>query len=278
MKKYVTLMLTSKCNSSCKHCYISYKGSISVEEARKFINVFQNEYYIDVNGAELLTNLDYLDLYPIVHRDSLMTNGKALLEDSSLLNLIKMKGIKQVSLSYHYGIHDAISMVKSKNLDNLIRTLKKYDFTVMTMITIDNQNYLKIAEMCDYMHNLGVDKILFNNYMVQGCAQKKFKLSREQIQIVLEEIEIQRDRFLISELEIRRSGNFGNRKHGRCNLCCLAGTESYVISPDGGVYPCIYLINEKFKIGQVINDKIAISNNFNHAKNECKALELLNFS
>ena len=32
--KYVTLMLCSKCNINCKHCYVKYKGNFDKDKAK----------------------------------------------------------------------------------------------------------------------------------------------------------------------------------------------------------------------------------------------------
>ena len=59
--KVVTLMLCSACNINCKHCYISFAGNRTIEELDEMIPILLDKgYRVDLNGAEVLTNPNYL--------------------------------------------------------------------------------------------------------------------------------------------------------------------------------------------------------------------------
>ena len=115
--KKLTIMACSKCNVHCKHCYISYKGNRTPEELMKLATKFKDKYKVEINGAEVLTDLGYIESYPIVKQDFIMTNGVAIYKDPSILDYLKEKGIRQVFMSYHLGIHEDISPVEVEALE-----------------------------------------------------------------------------------------------------------------------------------------------------------------
>ena len=47
------------------------------------------KYKVEINGAEILTDLGYLESYPIVGQDFIMTNGLAIYNNPEILNILK---------------------------------------------------------------------------------------------------------------------------------------------------------------------------------------------
>ena len=62
----VTVMAGSKCNINCEHCYISYKGNLTPEQLKERVSKLSKKYKVEINGAEILTDLGYL---PIIKSD-----------------------------------------------------------------------------------------------------------------------------------------------------------------------------------------------------------------
>ena len=96
-KPWITIMLTSKCNNYCSHCYINYDGEWDVSEVVECINDLKGTYNINLDGAEILTKPEYLSLFPLVDQHHLMTNGKAIYENPSLIDLLKQNGITNIT-------------------------------------------------------------------------------------------------------------------------------------------------------------------------------------
>lgn len=91
----ITVMACSKCNIDCEHCYISYKGNMTPEYLKNTVKNLSKKYKVEINGSEILTDLDYLESYPIAGQDFLMTNGLALYQKPDLIKLLKEYGIKK---------------------------------------------------------------------------------------------------------------------------------------------------------------------------------------
>ena len=61
--KKVDIMCTSECNTNCEHCYVCYKGKRNPEELLTLVSYLKNKYKVMLNGAEVLTNPEYLSSY-----------------------------------------------------------------------------------------------------------------------------------------------------------------------------------------------------------------------
>lgn len=82
----ITICLTSHCNTNCKHCYIGHHGAWNYDELKALLPVFRKKYKIYLNGAEILTNQDYISLFPVAGETGLMTNGKVIVDNPSIIN------------------------------------------------------------------------------------------------------------------------------------------------------------------------------------------------
>ena len=89
----VELYATSKCNHSCNHCYLTYESiwnpDVLIDTAK---SLFEQGYKVRINGAEILTNPDYLKAYKVCKQKFLLTNGILLADGNSYLfdNIKKM--------------------------------------------------------------------------------------------------------------------------------------------------------------------------------------------
>ena len=187
MKEYdgkkVTFMCTSKCNTNCEHCYVSYKGQRNPDELLNIIKKLKNKYKIMLNGAEVLTDLRYLKCYKELNQQWILSNGLALL-NQNVINEIKENNVKSVSMSYHFGIHNEISKVKTDTIGNIIKKLRESDIEYRFLTTITSKNYQLIEEMCRISCEMGARGIMFTNFIRQGNGKnldKSLIMNQEQL-------------------------------------------------------------------------------------------------
>ena len=73
MKEYtgkeVIVMACSTCNANCSHCYVSYKGNRTPEDLLSIVRNLKKRYSLNINGAEVLTNFDYLKSYKDIYNN-----------------------------------------------------------------------------------------------------------------------------------------------------------------------------------------------------------------
>ena len=129
LKKYegnrVILMACSKCNVACKHCYIGYAGNRTPEELKILAEHYKNKYKIvRIDGAEPLVDLGYLPSYKIVEQDWIMTNGLRIFQEPEIIDLLLENGIRNVFMSYHFGIQDSLNGITNEMLNKVIRDLR----------------------------------------------------------------------------------------------------------------------------------------------------------
>ena len=125
-----------------------------------------------MNGTEPILIPEYYELYKENSQNRILTNGLELIRNPDLYDILKENGINEIALSYHFGIQDDISAVKSSMLDGLIENLVENGFQVKLMTTISSDNYKMISTMCSKAYELGAKTIKFTNYIYQGNAQK----------------------------------------------------------------------------------------------------------
>lgn len=277
--KNVILMLCSKCNVNCKHCYVKYNGNFDKDIVKHLLEELRKKYFVILNGTEPILFPEYYELFSINEQERLLTNGLEFYRHPELIDIIKKYGIKEIAISYHFGMQDEISYVKSEWLEQIIRNLKNKDIKVKLMTTLSTDNYLLIDKMCKKAHDLGANTIKFTNYIYQGNAQdREFSkvLNFEQIQFVLNRIEDLRKMYNQNELYIQRCGTFGSNIKKK-KFECLAGKNMAVITPDMKVYKCVFDIASGNEIGYVRNNKIWIKNEVkDYDTSYCKVLERYN--
>lgn len=162
------IMACSKCNINCKHCYISYKGNRSADELFQLVTDLSEKYNIILNGAEILTDLNYLKSYEKINQNYFMSNGVEIYNNPEILNIIKGYGITSISLSYHFGIQDNISIMTPEKIEKVINLILQKGLQVRLLTTITSNNYNKIIQMCKKAEQLGSRGIKFTNFLLQG--------------------------------------------------------------------------------------------------------------
>lgn len=72
----VKIIVTSGCNMKCNHCYVNYCGHRDIGELQSMICALSNRYEIRLDGAELLTDFDYLPIMKEIGQDNFAPTGK----------------------------------------------------------------------------------------------------------------------------------------------------------------------------------------------------------
>lgn len=273
----ITVMACSKCNIDCEHCYISYKGNMTPEYLKNTVKNLSKKYKVEIIGSEILTDLDYLESYPIAGQDFLMTNGLALYQKPDLIKLLKEYGIKKIFMSYHFGIQDDISSVKIQQLEENIKNIHANGLKIRLYTTVTTKNYKLIHEVIESAKKYGVYSVRFTNYINQGNALNMNLsniLTEEQLNVFFNEIKTERQQNDINKMKITRCGSFGNGNSK--NFICYAGINNVVLTPDNSIYPCIFLAKPGYEIGYYDTQKVNILNKIDNDGKECAVKEICN--
>ena len=276
----IIIMICSDCNINCKHCYISYTGNRTPEELMQMVEHLKDQYTIELNGAEVLTNLDYLKAYKLLGQHFLISNGKAILDNPDTIRRLKENDISTVSLSYHFGIQDKISVVTEEDLNEIIKELQANGIEVRLMTTINSSNYDRIQEMCDRASDLGARAIKFTKYIAQGNARHldaSNKLEDHQVMDFFQQLGEARKQYDEKELLIERCGTFGmDPTKEKNNFECCSMNNLVVITPDNHIYPCVFLAKPGYEIGRYEDGKILVDPSYTWNHTKCLTDEICN--
>lgn len=277
LKKYegnrVILMACSKCNVACKHCYIGYTGNRTPEELEELAKFYSERYKIvRIDGAEPLVDLGYLSSYKIVGQDWIMTNGLRLYKEPEVIDLLKESGIKNVFMSYHFGIQESLNGITNEMLNEVIRRLREKGIRVVLMTTITNQNVKDTLNICDTAYGLGASGIEFNKIFIQGRAKNLTNLGLDlnDYNTFFTQINDARCKYDIDELEVRRSGTFGvDTVYEPNRFQCSAGVKKVCITPDDKVYGCTCICKPGYEIGEIKDKEIYLYSDFENDRSWC---------
>ena len=276
----IIIMICSDCNINCRHCYISYKGNRTPEELLQMVEQLKDRYSIELNGAEVLTNLEYLKAYKLLGQHFIISNGKAILENPDTIKRLKENDISTVSLSYHFGIQDKISVITEEDLNHIIKELQENGIEVRLMTTINSKNHDRILEMCEKASDLKVRAIKFTKFISQGNAlhlNKNNQLQNDQVEEFFQQLQEARTTYDKEDLLIERCGTFGqDQATMKNNFQCLAMNQLVVITPDNHIYPCVFLAKPGYEIGKYEEGKVLVYPDLEWDKNKCLTDEICN--
>jgi MoaA/NifB/PqqE/SkfB family radical SAM enzyme len=277
--KRVIIMICSKCNVNCKHCYVSYNGNRKPEELIELVTTLKDKYEIELNGAEVLTDLEYLKAFKIVGQHFLLSNGKAIIDNPKTIDALKENDIESVSLSYHFGVQDDFSEITEEKLNTIIAELQKNGIDVRLMTTITSKNYDKIEEMCKRASDLGVKGIKFTNLVAQGKHFDLYNqlLNDDEKTKFFEQLSKVREEYDKDTLIIERCGTFGkNLCISKSNFECICGRDQVVLTPNDRLYPCVFLARTGYEMGELVDGKLMVGENFDVKTDNCLVDEVCN--
>lgn len=244
-------------------------------------NLLSKGYRVDLNGAEVLTNPDYLKFYKMTNNKEIMTNGIAIHDNPSIVQEFKKNGITTVGISFHFDLHDIVSEVPKEIVLDAIKICINAGLNVLINTTISTTNYKKVEEMCEAAVSIGAKAIRFTNFVKQGNVLQNgivdYALNQQQIDYFFKQLAEMRKKYDANTLYIHRSGLFDvDSANCKSNFVCTAGYDDITITPDNMVYPCIFLAKPGFEIGQYEDGVIKLYDNFYNDGCHCCAAKILN--
>lgn len=277
--KTVAIMSCTKCNINCKHCYISYGGNMNGNELYDMVDKLKDKYEIMINGSEPLMNKEYLKSYKLSKFSSPITNGLVFYNNFEYIDELKKAGIDNLRISYHFDMHEKISVVPKEFLEQLFKEIKKRDVKLTIMCSLSKANYENMEQYCEMAKDMGAEVIKFTNFINQGKAKKMDEdlfLDKQDYKKFFELLHKVRDKYDKNVLEIKRCGSFGEDTYGKSNFCCDAGVDYVCITPDKNVYPCIFFCQPGNEIGYYKDGNIYITKEVNNDQTKCLAKEKYN--
>jgi radical SAM protein with 4Fe4S-binding SPASM domain len=199
--KHITLELTDKCNLACRYCYNIWKipgaERKSFHSYSKTIKVLRRVFAqaaienVTLTGGEPFMAERLLEVALFCRMEgktvSLITNGY-LGTASDYKQLVAM-GVRLFEMPIHSAnpeVHDYITQVKGswqRSVDSLLE-VKRLDAYPVAVIVLTKYNVDGLDATFDYIHSLGLQRIMLNRYNIGGAGTANpasVSASREQL-------------------------------------------------------------------------------------------------
>lgn len=259
--------ITKKCNLSCPHCYSSAVKKVDQEFTTEECFGLTDQIAelgtrtIGWTGGEPLLRKDLEEIMSYA-RDKhgigagLTTNGVLITEKR--IRQLKEAGLKTVQISLDGSTAEKnyrIRRATDRQFEFVIRGIKlsrANDLDVTMAMVISRDNFEDVLDYLDLARSLDVGHVRFCGFVPAGFAtsesiQDRMAWRRE-VRKLRELVEVLQE---IEKPEMLFDPGFGPLAPAYDFHKCHSGKGIIYIDPDGNVYPCTGLLNDRFKVGNV---------------------------
>ncbi len=273
------------CNTRCKHCYMLSQNQTrrkrDFETAKEDIRgLLSQGYKLDFRGTETLLDPAFLELFPLVGQTYLQTNGIELIKNPSLFKILKQAGITTIMFTYPSEPASLVGF-QTKTVEEIVVSAKDnsfrtvLDYIVTSEVVASFKRDVKFFEnLADHLISFGADELRLVRLIPLANEMKALTPSVKDMEnIAMESVRL--ESAYGNKLDITRAGQFGLYDLRRSLkekflgikvpapeesgiMDCPAGKKLFVIDVDNNIYPCLYLMNKDFKMGEFRNGVIRV--------------------
>ena len=247
----ISIYINTICNYRCSFCFLinedhigTKKKNISIEQFENIINHKNNVGVsrVTLGGGEPLLHKNFFDFVTILNQKkkiiSVYTNGSLI--KRNIQKMIEAK-INYINISHYdehfFSIKDDIKELKSNNSFSEVRLSK----------IISNEDYVKMENLILEAINLGLDRVIFQNYFPYREDEIKLTIydDNEEYKKYVEKLKIKYSKKIeiIWPSILERNGKFN------CQNISLTATYD----ADGYISPCCFIVPPEEKFGN-LND------------------------
>lgn len=264
----IAIYPTWKCNLNCSMCHLpKSKKEIPMKNFIKYFKENKTDVdFLVFTGGEPTLNKDFINsivkLKSVINPKLTTICSNLTLKKESMEMIKRIKG-ENITIStsidgnkktHNFIRRDPFAFQKTIETIKIIR--KKYpEIKLNITMTIGYENKNKILYVYSLARKLGTD------FMINLICPLNFsKFSKE------DKTNIIRDLKKVIKEENKRSNLFNTHasyvrgyfeevikiiKVGHDKSLCNAGKDYLTFGPDGSIYPCTFLMYEKYKIGDI---------------------------
>lgn len=268
--------ITYKCNLRCKHCYNQFSNksidTLCLKDKKRIVDQLHKLGVIEITlcGGEPLLDDNIIELIDYIKSKGLilyvLTNGLVL--NDSLFKVLSDKLNEEDTIQISIDEIDkmpnkqrGLSENQIKILSNNIKRLTKLNCNILANITITKLNQFFIMDIVKYIYELGIKQIGFTPFVPLGGKQMdKLRPNHKFLYDLNKEIAeycMNREIKYLGGAEGHACEAFNikptNHKFNFDYWPCDAGRYKLHLSYYGDLYPCVFMNNEKFKIGSIFD-------------------------
>jgi mycofactocin biosynthetic radical S-adenosylmethionine protein MftC len=264
----VTWEITAQCNLQCRHCLSAdmrktIASELNFEQCCAFIDELDRleVFQINFGGGEPFLRKDICDILDYAHSKGITTcvstNG-TMLDESLVSRLSRMERLRiQVSLDgATAATNDAIRGAGTyEKILKGIALLSRQGIPNLSINTVVTRiNFSEIEQLYKLASQYGINTRL-SRFRPSGDAKRvwqEFRLDNSQLAWLSE--------FLSAHHDVLTGDSFfsitkEDRRELGLNICGAARMTCSVL-PDGSVYPCAFLCDERFRGGNITRESL----------------------
>lgn len=237
--------------------------------------LLQLGHQVVIAGREMLCAPEKFDLYRLVGQDYFLTNGIILSKNESIFDRISKCGIKKIRISWHFGFAELSGQIPEEVTTQAIRNARRHGFAVEINCVVGNKNFESLGELCERAVGMNVGEIVFLKLLVSNDEMSQYALSDDQINFVFLRTVTLREKYDRQALCIRLHPNFDSAltersiQARRAGTFCPAGRDFFTIDTDNQIYPCPFLLQERFRIGRLANGSVKVYSRVENTGKSC---------
>jgi radical SAM protein with 4Fe4S-binding SPASM domain len=259
--------VTWRCNLRCIYCFanagdtpINYR-ELNYNEIKNLVDKLHGTVtYIFLSGGEPTLYPYFLDLLRLLNEKDfiiiLSTNGILLSKKPELIKKVA-ELVDEVHIPLDGSkpeIHNTLRGGYAEAVMTLQELVKLNGPLVAVDTVVTKLNYDDIGNIIDFCANLGVDAWLWGPMapIGRGFAKKDLMLSPHEL-IALHEYLTRKAKEYRNILHIQTFVDWVTPlKMARPTLRCAAATYYLLMAPNGDIYPCAFLRNDNYRLGNLL--------------------------
>ncbi len=280
-KKYaprtVHFDITTKCNGKCIYCLASDRmkknKELSTEQILKIIRQLKDlgTWLLCLSGGEPFLRKDIFEILDYVEKQQLLTQ---VYSNGLLINKEYAKKISnykyvflQISLDSYLPEHHDFNRGKKESYNKTMQSIThliEYDEIPEIAIVLTKRNCTDLEKTAEFLHRLGIRYIRIgpaHPYCGRGYKNKdKIQLTTKQWEKIGEKIFELNNKYQGSltffptrEFIVYSTSYTSNEKMPKCGN----SRQVLYIGSNGVVYPCIFLVEPKFALGDAKKEKLS---------------------
>lgn len=287
------LLVTSKCNLRCKHCFVSEAlvnnpsmSEMSLNQIKSTVDELKknNVLKIILTGGEVFLRPDIVEIIDYIFNQGLLMqiNTNATLINAEILG----KLVKYKSLINHFTVsleglmikHDEIRGQNNYNrVIDAIQLIKEHSFDLLVNITIKKSVIQDIDKIMKELLELGVSRFNFSRMRPTGINREYmdefFDYSLNDYNDFMKKNYSYQKKYALKEYVDNMDSS---ELFDVLGVYCSAAAYTAAIYPDGRVSPCSFL-DEVFSTLDIQFDNILEKSFFDIWRNSKSFLYMRNF-
>lgn len=268
----ILLEITDKCNLKCVHCYkeAGYSKSNDLDFSklsRKLEELSKHVNEIQVSGGEPMSHKNFSEIITFIKTNfnttSITTAGTLI--TSKNIHLLKGLSNVQVSLySYLKEKHEKVTLLPN-SFEKTLRGIKLLSeeeiYTTITTI-VTSENIYELELLIEKAIEVGADEIKFGEFSRSGRGidlDGTWELNSSQMKAIniITQLRLKyQNKIIIADWEEDKTTEKKmDYNHG--GFSCGAGNLAWTVTENGNIRPCVFLPEDKFSTGNLIEDKLS---------------------